>query len=108
MTKLFGYMTYILILLVSILLAGILSRLLSRSARLPMRSPAGDYDGGIKCEACNRAASYSSRHRLRNSGGMIAYYWCEMHAPAEATSFEEDERDAGNESVTALPAYWWN
>jgi hypothetical protein len=43
MTKLFGYLTYILILLTSILLAGILSRLLSRSPRLPMRSPAGDY-----------------------------------------------------------------
>jgi hypothetical protein len=43
MTKLFGYMTYIPILLTSILLAGILARLLSRSPRLPMRSPAGDY-----------------------------------------------------------------
>jgi hypothetical protein len=40
MTKLFGYMTYILILLTSILLAGILSRLLiTRPPRLPMRSP---------------------------------------------------------------------
>lgn len=47
-------------------------------------------DGGITCESCDRAAFYSSVHTLKDSGGTIAYYWCKMHAPEEATSFDED------------------
>lgn len=53
----------------------------------PTFSIDANWDGVMPCDVCGEPAKWTSGHWLKQ-GGLISYYWCDMHAVIEAEAID--------------------